>query len=85
MKTYYVKTRGNIYMGKMGLNYCDNDNYSIWKVKVRFYKTKSPWIQVVIHDTNIEYCNLPHVIRGKMVISDSELNDLMYQDQVDFY
>lgn len=72
MKTFYVKVRGNIFMGKIGNNPCHFENYSIFRVKVRFRKTMKNLYIVQIMDTNIEYCNIPVYYKNRLILDDWE-------------
>jgi TusA-related sulfurtransferase len=80
MKTYYVKVRGNIYNGKITNNYCHWENYTIWKVKIRYNKSKSNLVLTVVHDTNIEENQIPEFVNGVKVMSNYELDEAIHDE-----
>ncbi|MGL5709992.1 MAG: hypothetical protein ACRCW9_04010 [Cetobacterium sp.] len=80
MKTYYVKVRGNIFMGKFGNDYCHYENYSIFRVKVRFRKRMKNLFIVQIMDTNIEESKFPTHYKNNKILDDWEF-ECEIQDQ----
>ena len=69
MKTYYVKVRGNKF-GNQFINDCSCFNWSVWKVKIRFNKTKKNLELYFPYSWNIEEDPIPEFINGKKVLDD---------------
>ena len=78
MKTYYVKTRGNIYNNRMTNNYCHWENYTVWKVKIKYNKSEPNQISTLVHDTNLE--DVPEYVNGLKVLTEQELNEIIHDE-----